>query len=147
MGDHDIGQLPLPQQVTIGTLPDDVLLKIFKIFINATYCYYNRSEEEEWWCTMLVHVCQRWRNLVFTSPRHLNLQLHFKPPKRSVKRMLDIWPELPICIHADSLDRSMKEVRDDVVAALRLTHPVSGIRYASTSSSLERSGPLMEHPF
>ena len=130
------------QQVTIGTLPDDVLLKIFKFFVNETYFYYMTSEE---W-RMLVHVCRRWRNLAFTSPRHLNLQLLFRPPKRSVKRMLDIWPELPIYI--DAFERSTKEVRDNVVAALRLNHRVSGIRLEDTSDSAwETFSPLMKHPF
>jgi len=130
------------QQVTIGTLPDDVLLKIFKSFINETYFYYMASEE---W-RMLVHVCRRWRDLAFTSPRHLNLQLHFRPPKRSVKRMLDIWPELPIYIGA--FECSTKEVRDNVVAALRLNHRVSGIRLEDTSDSAwETFSPLMKHSF
>jgi len=135
-----IGQLH--QRVTIGTLPDDVLLKVFKSFVNETYFYYTTSEE---W-RMLVHVCRRWRNLAFTFPRHLGLQLLFRPPKRSMKRMLDIWPELLIYIHAR--DCSTKEVRDNVAAALRLNHRVSRIRLEGTSGSAwETFVPLMNHSF
>jgi len=95
---------------------------------------------------MLVHVCRRWRNLAFSSPRHLNLQLRFRPPKRSVKRMLDIWPELPIYI--DAVDCSVKEVRDNVAAALGLSHRVSRIRLEGTSDSVWKTfGSLMKHPF
>jgi len=135
-----IGQLR--QQVTIETLPDDVLLTIFKFFVNAMCSYYSASEE---W-RMLVHVCRQWRNLVFTSPRHLNLQLLFRPSKRSVKKMLDIWPELPIYIYA--FKYSTKEIIDNAVAALGLNRRVSGIRLEYTSDSAwETLGPLMNHPF
>ena len=126
----------------IGTLPDDVLLKIFKFFVDSIYLDYTASEE---W-RMLVHVCQRWRNLAFTFPRHLNLQLLCRPSERSVKKMLDIWPELPIYLH--DLGRPSKEARDDVVAALRLNHRVCGIRLEMTSDSTwERLAPLMQQPF
>ena len=130
------------QQATIVTLPDDVLLKIFKFFVNETYCYHNATEE---WRT-LVHMCRRWRTLAFASPRHLNLQLLCTPPSRSVKDMLDIWPELPIYVY--DVGYPLKEARDDVVAALRLNHRVSGIRLHKTSDSeWETFAPLTQHPF
>ena len=132
-----IGQLH--QQVTIRSLPDDVLLKIFKSFIDATETYGTASEE---WQT-LVHVCQRWRYLSFTSPHHLNLQLLWKSPGGSVKEMLDIWPELPIFIRAIGY-----LVRDDFLAALRLDHRVSGIHLDGLSDpAWEAYAPLMQHPF
>jgi hypothetical protein len=57
-----VGQLH--GNVTIGTLPDDVLLEVF--------CFYmDQSQDIEGWI-MLVHVCQSWRNIVFASPRRLN---------------------------------------------------------------------------
>ena len=129
--------------MTIGTLPDDVLIKIFKFFVDAMYHYYTTSEK---WC-VLVHVCRRWRNLAFTCPRHLNLQIFFRPPERSVNRMLDIWPKnLPIHIHA--FDCSTKVDRDDVVAAFRLNHRVSVIHLEDPSDSAwETFRPLMNHPF
>ena len=126
----------------IETLPDDVLLKIFKFFVNAIYSYYSPSEE---WRT-LVHVCRKWRNLAFTFPRHLNLQLHSRPSKRSVKEMLDTWPELPTYIRA--FDYKAKETIDNVVAALRLNHRVSGIRFEALSDSAwETFAPLVQQPF
>jgi len=135
-----IGQLH--QQMTIGTLPDDVLLKIFKIFVDTTYSYYTASEK---WCT-LVHVCRRWRDLAFTSPRHLNLQLLCGPPRRSVEEMLDIWPELSIFIHDFGCPSS--EAKDNVAAALRLNHRVFGIRLDRTSDfTWETFAPLMQHSF
>jgi hypothetical protein len=132
--------------VTIGTLPDDVLLKIFKTLVAVAESFSYYATSDKW--PVLVHICQRWRKLAFTFPRHLNLQILFNPPsrKRSVKRMLDIWPDLPIYIHVS--DFSTKEKRDDIVAALRLNHRVCGIHLRfHPDSAWETCGPWMNHPF
>ena len=136
-----IGQLR--QQVAIETLPDDVLLKIFKSFIDSMELHGSASDE---WHS-LVHVCQRWRYLAFTSPRHLNLQVLCKLPTRSVKAMLDIWPELPFCIYAvGGFPRNAE--RGDCITALSLSHRVSGIRLENTSDSAwELFLSLMQRPF
>ncbi len=80
--------------VTIDILPDDVLLEVFDCYVQA--------EEKEWveaWHT-LVHVCQKWRMLVFASPRRLNLQVICRRTTR-VGEMLDVWPSFPIVIQND----------------------------------------------
>jgi len=60
--------------------------------------------------------------------------------------MLDIWPELPIYIH--DFGHSSNEARDDLVAALRLNHRVSGIRLNFTSASgWETFAPVMQQSF
>ena len=60
--------------------------------------------------------------------------------------MLDIWPELPIYICA--FDCEMKETRDNVVAALRLNHRVSGIHFNTLPDlTWETFAPLMQQPF
>jgi len=139
---EDSGQLH--QQMTIGTLPDDVFLKIFKLFVDAMDCDDCYTASDEW--HTLVHVCRRWRNLAFTSPHHLNLQLLYRPHRRSVKEMLDIWPELPIYIY--DTNYPSKKARDNIVAALRLNHRVSGIWFKLASNSeWEARGPLMQRPF
>jgi hypothetical protein len=91
--------------VTIETLPDDVLLAIFTS--------YRPLHAIDAWRT-LVHVCQRWRYLVFSSPRHLDLQLQctIETPARE---MLDVWPAFPIVITDDS--ESTFGV-DNIIAAL-----------------------------
>ena len=94
--------------MTIETLPDDVLLLIFTFYLN-------RPDEMvvDVWRT-LVHVCQRWRYLVFASPGHLNLRLEcsIETPARE---MLGIWPAFPIVIKDYSA--TMSGV-DDIIAAL-----------------------------
>ena len=128
----------------MGTLPDDVLLKIFKFFVDEAYSNDVASQE---WCT-LVHVCRRWRHLAFTSPRHLNLRLLCKTSEKSVDEMLDIWPELPIYVDITDYPSISMKNRNNIVAALRLNHRVSRIRMRSTGSrTWEIFAPLMQHPF
>ena len=70
---------PLYQPVTIGSIPDDPLLEIFSFYAEESYRLYDPvmfgtiKELEAW--HPLVHICRRWRNLVFSSPHRLNLQL------------------------------------------------------------------------
>ena len=65
------------------------------------------------WCT-LVHVCRRWRYLVFASPGHLNLRLECTIETRT-REMLGIWPAFPIVItdHTDVMSGV-----DNITAAL-----------------------------
>jgi hypothetical protein len=59
------------QVISIDTLPDDVLLAIFDFCADEDR---NSKKGIEGWQS-LVHVCQRWRGVVFGSPRRLNLRL------------------------------------------------------------------------
>jgi hypothetical protein len=129
--------------VTIRILPDDVLLETFDFYMDELV---DRDyDDDRWWYT-LVHVCQKWRNVVFASPRRLNLQLRCTRT-RSVREMLDIWPELPIVIK-DYDGSKMVEGADNVIAALDLKHRVSQINFWSISSSeLERFAAVMQDPF
>ena len=54
-------------QVTIDLLPDDVFLDVFDYFVKP-------FQEIEGWLA-LVHVCRRWRTVIFRSPHRLKLQL------------------------------------------------------------------------
>jgi hypothetical protein len=61
--------------LTIDNLPDDVLLEIFDFYFPVLgYQYFHTKRIVESWQS-LVHVCRRWRCLVFGSPRRLNLRL------------------------------------------------------------------------
>jgi hypothetical protein len=81
-------------QTTIDDLPDDVLLEIFDSYLDDKDP--NDIYSADQWHT-LVHMCQRWRSVVFASPRRLDLRL-LCTGHRSVRSMLDIWPTLPIQI-------------------------------------------------
>jgi hypothetical protein len=69
-------------------IPDIALLDIFDFYMD--------EEHIESWHT-LVHVCRKWRIIVFGSPRRLDLRLYYKATE-PVREMLDVWPALPISI-------------------------------------------------
>ena len=74
---------------------------------------YGVKREIEAWQT-LVHVCRRWRYLVFGSPRRLNLQLYCTPRTR-IRDTLDVWPALPLRIKGGL---ASTDTTDNVIAAL-----------------------------
>ena len=67
-------------RITISALPDNVLLEIFDFYLDVFQWIHTPTGErpvpryEDLWHT-LVHVCRRWRCVVFASPRRLNLRL------------------------------------------------------------------------
>ncbi|KAI9439387.1 hypothetical protein F5148DRAFT_1260102 [Russula earlei] len=94
-------------QMTIERLPDDVLIDIFDFYANGylvldVFDVNDENGMARW--RMLVQVCQRWRRLVFASPRRLGLVLKYNG-KRPMREMLDIWPVLPIEIRVRALGR------------------------------------------
>jgi hypothetical protein len=74
--------------VTVDILPEVALLEIFDFYVI--------EEPIEAWQT-LIHVCGKWRNVVFGSTRRLDLRL-FCTVSTPVREMLDVWPPLPIII-------------------------------------------------
>ena len=112
-------------RVTVDALPDNVLLEIFELDLGKVdvdgFDYdhdYNRWQK-------LVHVCRRWRSIVFASPRRLDLAIEFRESANS--RALDIWPALPILIWVVGI-RSKEQVTN-VIAALRQRNRVRKIYY------------------
>jgi hypothetical protein len=75
--------------------------------------YYNAKKKVEAWQT-LVHVCRRWRSLIFRSPHRLNLQL-FCTPTTPSRDTLDVWPALPLLIHGDM---ALSSGVDNIIVAL-----------------------------
>ena len=95
----------------------------------------------------LVHVCRRWRCLVFGSPRRLNLRLCCIPRTCS-RQPLDIWPALPLFIRGDLSDESV----DNVIADLEHSDRICQIKLVWCSSyvlieKLERFWTAMQVPF
>jgi F-box-like len=82
--------------ISIDELPDDVLLAVFYIYVDEDLYGASSKKEVETWQT-LVHVCRRWRTIVFESPRHLKLRLACTP-ETPVRDLLDVWPALPLSI-------------------------------------------------
>ncbi len=123
-------------RVTVDMLPGDALLEIFDWYL------IDEDDEIEAWQT-LVHVCQKWRNVVFGSPHRLNLRL-LCTNDRPVAKMLNIWPPLPIIIWGENT----KMGEDNIVAALTHNVRVCGVTLNWVPNSLwEKVLAAMQEPF
>jgi hypothetical protein len=117
-------------------LPDDALLELFDFFLHQNECI------DAW--HPLVHVCQKWRNIVFGSPRRLNLHLHCTV-KKPVREKLYVWPEFPIVIGQYGPPTSGL---DSILAALEHRNRVCELVFRHISSSLwEKVLEAMQVPF
>ena len=95
----------------------------------------------ESWHT-LVHVCRKWRNIVFGSPRRLNLRLYYR---KTVRRMLDVWPALPIVIKVINVDLWRL---DDIISTLEHNDRIYELNIPEAlASQLNRILPAMQQSF
>jgi hypothetical protein len=135
---NSVGIGPIPQQVTIEVVPDDVILDIFRHYLGTT--------TQSW--PKLACVCQRWRQIVFSSPITLNLRIYctYGTP---VLKTPDFWPALPIIVQyggIPNLDPPAPEDVDNIIAALKQSGRVSSISLTVTSSLLKKLSEITE-PF
>ncbi|KAF8469871.1 hypothetical protein DFH94DRAFT_847739 [Russula ochroleuca] len=131
----------------IDVLPDDVLLAIFDFSLDR---YSFREIIEAW--QSLVHVCRRWRSVVFGSPLRLNLELVCiaTTPARDT---LNVWPPLPLVIRSyvynqkDTDDFTTESV-DNIIAVLDCSDRVSQINLHNVPNSyLEPLLAAVQKPF
>ena len=130
-------------------LPDDVLLEIFHFYVDQAWYEdggVDRKEVMEAW-QALVHVCQRWRSVVFGSPRRLNLRLLCTASTRAGDTV-DVWPALPLVIRDH---RCRTGSVDNIVALLKRSDLVRRIIRIILSdvpgSQLEDISEVMQVPF
>jgi hypothetical protein len=123
-------------------LPDDVLLKIFDL----SGLDYKYSLQFAWKWYFLVHVCQRWRQIVFASPHRLNLRIlcSYRTP---VRKNLDIWPAFPIIVDYGDLKSIVPYDEDDLLAALEHPDRVCSVNLRTTPPQLEQMVRIMQEPF
>ena len=128
----------LSPQVTIEELSDKVLLKIFSYFLDAS--------PRHW--IGLVHICHKWRRIVFEARQPLSLRL-FCTHSTLVLKTLDCWPALPIIVeYGGSLARRPPDPKDEdnIIAALKRSKRVHSITLTITDSLLKKLSTL-EEPF
>ena len=134
------------QVVLIDMLPDDVLLEIFDFFAKILYLTQRRTQRDIMWWQILVHVCRRWRSIVFGSPRRLNLRL-FCSDKTPARDTLDIWPALPLYIQCGE----GAETADNILAVLERSNRVCHIDLMrikhSNLKSISALSAAMQVPF
>ncbi|KAH9168949.1 hypothetical protein EDB89DRAFT_1555900 [Lactarius sanguifluus] len=129
----------------IHILTDDVLLEIFD-HIRRSRPFY-RVHFYPIWHT-LVRVCHRWREVIFASPLHLDLQLlctHGTP----VRKNLGCWPQtFPVAIdYGRVLKHITPDDEDNIIAALEQHDRIRFLKISGTSAVLEKMLTLMQVPF
>jgi len=134
-------------RVTFDMLPNNVLFEIFDLYgIDCeSSCY-------PWMWHTLVHVCRRWRQIIFASPIRLELRIVCTPRTR-VKELLEFLPPLPIMIRSDfgfPLPFSTPSFGDgsQVIAALEQRDNVYSIELQVLPSSLlEKMATTMQETY
>ena len=116
----------LYRRATINALPDNALIETFEFYLGKDVPDRVGNHNYDGWQT-LVHVCHRWRCIVFASPRRLDLKLYCTRQRSVNSRTLDIWPALPIVIEAWNIQS--KEDVTNIIAALRHHNRVCKIDY------------------
>jgi hypothetical protein len=119
-------------------LSDEMLLDVFHYYLGAFPQFWPR----------LVHICRKWRRIVFASQQALRLRL-FCTHGTPVAKTLDCWPALPIVVGYGGSPAPYPpapEDEDDILAALKRSDRVSSIRLTVTASLLEKLSPI-EEPF
>src|SRR5258708_3261466 len=130
-------------RVTIDMLPDVALLKIFDCHVNQLREVNDLNLEIQAWHT-LVHVCRKWRSVVFGSPLRLNLRL-LCTEDTPVREILAVWPPLPIVVWQHS--NSAWGI-DNIMAALEHNDRVCEITLRGvTSLELEEVLAPMQKPY
>ena len=120
-------------------LPDDVLLETFDFYLYNPY--FEKMREKAW--QSLVHICRRWRSIVFGSPRYLGLQL-VCTARTPAREKLDVWPALPIIIRPDTLNGSA----DNIIALLERSDRVCQASLSKVGSSkLDTILAVMQKPY
>ena len=139
---------------TIARLTDNALLEIFYFYQD----FYRIKPDivdpsyrgpvmplSEW--RRLMHVCRRWRQIIFESPRRLNLQILCTRRIR-FKKSLGIWPDFPIAIKfpiPSCITSAIEE--DDVMAALEHSDRVCHFELQLTGLQLEKMSTMLHKSF
>jgi hypothetical protein len=129
---------------TIDILPDDILLEIF-VFILSGRTRFIR-EYPIWKWHKLVHVCRRWRQLIFASPLRLDLQL-LCTHRTSIRKDLGCWPAFPLVIDYHYVRAARLPNLENIFAALEQRDRVRHINISVLGPVLEELFAVMEKPF
>jgi hypothetical protein len=129
---------------TIGMLVDDVLLDIFDFCRIMHYDCTSSTSHPVWDWHILVHVCRRWRQIIFDSPRRLHLRI-LCTSGSPVRKNLGIWPAFPINLRL--LGRMEPKDEDNAIAALEHRDRVNAVRLWGTGSQMRKMAGVMQEPF
>ncbi|KAH9169286.1 hypothetical protein EDB89DRAFT_1489661 [Lactarius sanguifluus] len=134
--------------MTIDTLTDNILLEIFDL-IGSSRPFYEVHFYPVWNWHTLVHVCRRWRQIIFASPHPLDLQL-LCTQGTPVKKDLGLWPPtFPIAIDYGYFSEKglTSDDEDNIIAALEQRDRIHFLRLSGTNAVLEKMATFMQGPF
>jgi hypothetical protein len=132
---------------TIDILTDDILLEIFGFILRLSgHHYFGGYPLWKW--HRLVHVCRRWRQIIFSSPLRLDLQLlcTYGTP---VWKRLGCWPAFPLAIDYGHIWNEDITPQDEfnIFAALKQRNRVRHIDLSVSDLLMEKLFAVMEEPF
>ena len=103
-----------------------------------------QSQGRPWKWHRLAHVCRKWRDAVFSSPRRLGLKIlcEYGAPVESI---LTSWPTLPLVAKFNTGPK-LKHIPKNVIVALRLPDRLCEIDLHVTSSMLASIVEVAQKP-
>jgi hypothetical protein len=141
------------RETIINVLPDDVLLQIFewcRVDCNPPWSPFDPALDLH----RLIHICRRWRQVIFSSPPCLAVYLLCTYRKPASKN-LGFWPAFPIVIdYINYPGYNGKTLspndEDNVIAALKnpdrvrsLKLPVTGLLLGKVASMTQEKFPML----
>src|SRR6266702_67544 len=125
----------------INVLPDNVLLEIFDL---CRIDEVTTSSLLPWKWHRLAHVCRTWRDIIFGSSHHLNLEFlcTYGTP---VRNTLGYLPALPIVIHFPGYIEDSDE--DNIIVALEHPDRVHVLKLNMPCSLSEKVATVTQMPF
>ena len=128
----------------IHLLPDDVLLEIFSFYKDD----FENGFLLTWKWKTLTQVCRRWRQIIFASPRRL--ELHVVCTNSIPTGTMDLWPTLPIIVIHNPLDTLGNENIGDAIhiASAKYRGRITRIHLTNINDAeLEYLEAVMQQPF
>ena len=127
----------------IDMLPDETMLEIFDAYRDLP-----RFSDYTWDWDKLVHVCRRWRQLVFASPLRLQVSIHLDCTKRiDVKKTLGCWPAFPITVDYTGFMGIDPSEEDNLLAALEHSDRVHHLYLHIADKKPAKLAAAMQKPF
>ena len=129
--------------MTIDILSDDIFQEIFAFCLRTLpdpYWFLHANAHMKAW-QALVHVCQRWRQIIYASPLYFNLQLYCANQTPFMKHV-GRWPEFPLVVRYN-----IPEDEDDLIAALKHPDRIHRVDLNITSPYWGEVFVLMQVPF
>ncbi|KAH9169986.1 hypothetical protein EDB89DRAFT_2072464 [Lactarius sanguifluus] len=120
--------------MTINALTVNALVEIFD------FCrrdHIQCSSRPVWKWHLLAHVCRRWRQIIFASPRRLHLEI-LCTDGTPVRKDLGIWPAIPIVIQY-----GLQDVMSIVTKTMSSPHSSIPIAQSFQADSWQGSAPCL----